>query len=131
MSKVTDHLREHHIYNEHTFATAVRNRGGVGVFISFLAATTGRASESAKFQVIDPGKRTDPDAFWRDNGHKTFMPYSHNGDKAQTRVAAVAWAAEYTGTEVDQWVPGPFRGSVVLKSDRALGLAILKETVSA
>lgn len=101
-------LREHGIVNPWIFC----NRGGGKVFISYSPQITGRAYQSARWQVISPGRKTDPDGHYRDNGHKTFSVNSfagkgtHSKIKEQQRLAAIAWATEKYG--IDDWVRDPF-----------------------
>jgi hypothetical protein len=131
MSKLTDQLAEHQCDNGHNFASAAAKLGGGSVYITYRTQMTGRAYQCAAWQVVDVKRPTDtdPSRHWRDYGHQTFNVYEPRKQKASQRDAAIAWAAEYTNTAPADWVPGPFSGTVVLKSDRLLVLERLLHPV--
>jgi hypothetical protein len=61
--------------------------------ITFHAATTGMASMSARFRVVRPGFRTDPDpgGATLDYGQKTFLVYGRE-HRSEAQGNAVEWA---------------------------------------
>lgn len=75
------------------------------VYVSYRAAVTGRAYQSAAWQVVGIGFLTNPDGHWRDYGHRTFTVYAREQKEPQ-RMAAIAWATEQGYGTV--WMPDPF-----------------------
>lgn len=76
------------------------------VFISYRPQDTGRAYQSAAWQVIRPGFKTDPEGHWRDYGHKTFMVHGRENRQGQLD-EAIKWAnGRYYGDI--EWVKDPF-----------------------
>jgi hypothetical protein len=117
MSKLTDSLAERNVYNPHNFASAAKERGGTGVTVIFDPADRGRGGHGARFVVLDVTRPTDPGGPWYHYGRKVFAVGWYH-DRPTARQAAIDWAAEWTGTDPADWVPGPFRGSVVHRDDK-------------
>lgn len=105
MSKLSDDLRNMlKIFNSYSWMTYAVEHGAKDVpFISFRPIQHGRGYRSAAWQVILPGRRTDTEAAWYDNGHKTFI-VSDFGDRTKENqlAAALTWASERYG--VTDWV---------------------------
>jgi hypothetical protein len=106
------------IYNSHMFVQAGRaaNLGLPDVYISYQSATTGMASQSARWYVLRPGRLTDP------KGGSTFNPgqkafWVHNlAERAEALEQAKAWSSERYGLPVDQWGKIPGMGMDVFPS---------------
>ena len=94
--------RTRHIFNPYTLANAA---GGLKVFIDYRPQDRGRASVTAAWVVVRIGYRTDPDGFWRDDGHKTFNLW-HGSERQQRLDEATAWASERYG--ITAWERSPF-----------------------
>lgn len=107
MSKLTEELRQIRVFNDHGFF----NDGGDRVYIGYAPATTGLGSRAGYWSVhrfIDGQEiKTDPDAHWRDYGHKTFSAYG-NKKRADALAEAQAWAGERFG--ITEWTRSPFGG---------------------
>lgn len=104
MSKAADDLRDLlSIYNPHNASQFAKERGGVGVYLSFRPTQRGRAYLSAAWQVVRPGYKTDasPEAHWTDYGHKTFSVFMREG-RVEAEQQAREWASERYG--VEEWV---------------------------
>lgn len=89
------------VFNPHNFAAVE----GAPVYVSYRKEESGRAYQSAAWQVIRVGLKTDPDAHWRDQGNATFGVYRRD-QKATQEVAAKAWASERYG--VTEWAKTPY-----------------------
>lgn len=103
MSKASDEVRDLlDIFNPHNASTFAKERGGLGVYLSYRPVQTGRAYRGAAWQVVRPGHKTDPspDAHWRDYGHKTFGVFSITRDQAEQQ--AREWASQRYG--IEEWV---------------------------
>lgn len=98
MSKLTEGFRDIGTYNDHGFF----DRGRV-----FVSYGPGDKWFSPRWQVVRPGFKTDPDAHWKDNGHKTFYVWRRD-EKAAQLEAAKAWAGEKYG--ITEWARSPFGG---------------------
>jgi hypothetical protein len=94
-------LKAVNVYNPHNLCT----QGGDGVFVSYIPQRPGRVYRNAKWQVVRPGYKNDPDGWWGDYGHKTFNVFSR-AEKEPQRLAAIAWASERYG--IKQWERSPF-----------------------
>lgn len=106
MSKAYEALRAIGIFNSYEAA----KRGESPIYIAYRAAITGRASQSAAWQVHDARGRGTDDApkerqHWRDYGKKTFNVYGRDQQVPQ-KEAAIAWATERYG--IAEWgtIPG-------------------------
>jgi hypothetical protein len=98
----------HNTYNVIAFAI---NFGGIehGVFVKYRYQQTGRAYQSAAWQVMRPGVKTDPKAHWQDHGNKTFYVYTPvRESKEPQRLAAIEWASKRYGFDPQDWVRSPF-----------------------
>lgn len=122
MSKLTEELRSFGIGNAHDFANArgvlnanypferpaprcrVYGEHRIVPTVYYMTQQPGRGYKSACWQVGQGSIPTDPDAHWRDNGHKTFDV--RRKDKAEQLQAALAWASERFG--VTAWKRDPF-----------------------
>ena len=111
MAKMTkEKLKAIGIFNPHNFCTI----GGGRIFVGYSPQVTGRAYRTAKWQVCGVREKTDPKAFWMDNGQKAFdvngVAANSSGTHAEIkeiqRLAAIAWATEKYG--IDDWVKDPF-----------------------
>lgn len=100
MSRASEALRDVGIFNPWLASEYARQRGGRGIYIDRRPAETGRASQSAAWQVIRPGFMTNSEGHWRDYGHKTFDVFRRNQDDAALEQAK-AWAAEEFG--ISEW----------------------------
>ncbi len=101
---LADHLRIHNVHNLVTYA---RDHGITpAIYIAYRPIQRGRAYLPAAWQVIRPEFRTDndPNAYWRDLGHKTFTVTSEK-DRDAARDEAVRWAEERY--HVPEWVKTP------------------------
>jgi hypothetical protein len=99
--KVTkDILKAAGLHNSHTIC----QRGG-SIYVTFFPASLGM---SAKWQVIKPNGKTDPNAHWSDYGNKTFDVYGRP-DKEAKRLEAIQWASFVYNTG-DEWERDPFGG---------------------
>lgn len=123
MSKLTDQLRAHGIINSYDFAAArgvlnanfpldrpvprcrVYRAHRIVPMITYNAAQPGRGYKSACWQVSQGSVPTDPEAHWRDHGHKSFTVYGRD-QKAPQFEAAVRWSKEYF--DVAEWKREPF-----------------------
>jgi hypothetical protein len=108
MSKLADALRAAGIHN--TWHLVGRGRP----YLSFTPYQ-GRGGGGDWWQVVVPGRKTDPNAHWMQHGNKTFtvFRYSEAGktraeNKAAALTAAKAWVEERFGISSDAWVPSPF-----------------------
>jgi len=102
MKRLTkDEWRALNIFNPYDLCIA----GGKGVYVAYTPQITGRMSRSAKWQVIKPGFKTDPDGHWTHDGHKTFS-VSRREDKEGNRLAALAWASEQFS--IKEWEKDPW-----------------------
>jgi hypothetical protein len=103
-----------------------RDHGAPGVYIDYRPYQGGRASQSAAWQVVRPGFKTDPNGHWRDYGHKTFTVYVT--EEKEARLAeAIEWATKRYG--ITEWVKGPagFGGTYyVPKATYDVAMAALK-----
>jgi len=70
------------------------------VAIVYRAQSTGRSYQSAAWQVIRPGYKTNPDGHWRDNGHQTFTIFRPSEQRAAQLDEAMNWARERYGVVV-------------------------------
>lgn len=131
VSKALDRLHALRIHNPHNAATFARRRGGIGVYVDRRPQTPGRGYQSAAWQVITttPGVYTDPNGHWRDYKHKTFNVFGREHDSARCE-EAIAWAAEFTGTQPDDWVriPGLPRAFFPRGDARIVTTAVKEET---
>ena len=86
-------LRALGILNEHILA---RRGPEPQVYVAYRAQDRGRVYQSAAWQVIQVGFKSDhdPKAFWRDQGHKTFNVYDYETEKMTQFAAAQAWASD-------------------------------------
>jgi hypothetical protein len=100
-TKQRELLRIVGVVNPYLFADAE----GAQVYVTYRPQKTGRAYQSAAWQVVRPGYRTDPGGHWRDVGHKTFSVYRRDQKAAQLD-AAKAWADAQFG--VTEWAKTPF-----------------------
>lgn len=98
-SKLVETLRTVGVFNEYNFA------GHGNVFIRYRSAAQSSAGQTAAWQVIRPGFKTDISAHWTDHGNKTFDVWGRD-DKATQFEAAKAWAAERYG--ITEWARTPF-----------------------
>lgn len=100
-------LKDRSIHNPHNFCTTGRGK----IYVGYSPQDTGRAGRSAKWRVIGPGIKTDPQAHFMDNGCKTFHVHpmnaeTHHAAKERARLEAIAWATEHYG--ITEWVRDPF-----------------------
>lgn len=104
MSKLVEAYREIGVYNPHSFA------GHGNVFIHYSPNEVGRISRPAVWRVYRVGFKTDPGAFWMDNGSKAFQLYRYDGTHAERKIAcleeAKTWASERYG--ITEWARTPF-----------------------
>jgi len=75
------------------------------VWISVVAADTGRGGHSARVKVHGIGFDTDSKAHWADYGSKTFIVWGRD-TKEETIEEAKLWANEKFGPRV--WVRNPY-----------------------
>lgn len=107
MSKLTDSFKEVLVHNSHGFY------GRGHVFIAYSSATTGRGSRSAYWSVVRPGYETDPNAYFRDYGTKTFPVWARGQGttlkevRAEKLEEAKRWAEEKYGS-VAEWKKDPY-----------------------
>jgi hypothetical protein len=81
----------------------VAKLGGATIYLSYRTAETGRASQSAAWQVIDVNGKSDPNAHWRDYGNATFSLW--NRTENQKRLdEAKKFATEKYG--IKEWEKG-------------------------
>ena len=87
---------------------ALKSQDSPQVFVVYSPAVHGLSSQSPKWQVVIPGKRTDPSAHWQDNGCKTFgVYYSVTPERREdARLKAIAWATEEYG--ITEWERSAF-----------------------
>jgi hypothetical protein len=104
------------IHNAHDFADG-------RVFIDYRPAESGGMYESARWQVVWAGHKTDLKAHWRDYGCKTFDVYRRD-EKEPRLFFAKKWASEEYG--ITKWERTPF-GSWMDAGFVAQRLAQLKE----
>jgi hypothetical protein len=78
--------------------------GGKGVVVSYWGAERGLCF--ARWAVIHPDYKTDPNGHWMDNGNKTFSVYSRK-DKEPKRLEAIAWASARYGI-TGEWERDPW-----------------------
>jgi hypothetical protein len=108
MSKLADAFRAAGIHN--VFALT----GHGQVYISWFPSDR---VFSARYQVVRRGYRTDPNAHWHDNGHKTFSYYGGAQYKREALAQAKAWAKDRYGIPEDAWAPSPFGGGDFVQRD--------------
>lgn len=87
------------VFNGHAIAALAPDQ----VYISFSPSQTGRGAMSARYQVVRIGYRTDPNAHFLDNGHKTF---SAGIRKEQALRDAMEWADKRYGKR--EWLRDPY-----------------------
>lgn len=104
MSKIKDKLGEVKVHNAHNFA------GHGNVYIAYSPNEYGRIMRPARWQVVRPGFKTDPDGHWMNYGHKTFLLVNagetHKEKKEIALEEAKAWASERYG--ITEWAKTPF-----------------------
>jgi hypothetical protein len=123
VSKLTEQLRAHAIFNSHGFAYArgvqndaypfdrpaprcrVYSGRRIPPMISYNPVQPGRGYKSACWQVSQGHIPTDPDAHWRNSGRKTFDVLGRDEKEPQLE-AAIAWASEHF--DVAEWKREPF-----------------------
>lgn len=105
--QLRERLRAARIFNEHGIARLAQGLGLSGVYLKYRPQETGRAYQSAAWQVVHVGFQTDPGGYWRDHGHKTFDVRGRE-QKDEQRAAAIGWASERYGYDPEQWKPGPW-----------------------
>ena len=82
------------IHNPHNVAA----EGGAKLFIYYRCQETGRAYQSAAWQVCGIGFKTGPKGdSWRDGGDKTFSIWDVRQQKASKLEEAKAWAKKRVG----------------------------------
>ena len=97
--KPRDYLNNLGIYNDHRLLQ-LYGRKGQDVFVYYHPSDKMR---SGRTLVSSPSHKTDPRAYWLDNGAKSFF-----GNRAESMPKALAWASETY--QIDEWVPSPFGG---------------------
>jgi len=114
-------LRTINIVNAYCFAHG-------HIFIDYYPAMTGLGSRSAKWVVIKGNEKTDLNAAWYDNGHKTFTVFRRE-EKAGQLTAAIKWATKKYGikkwasTPVGSWMDDGFVTARMLEIKRMLTAA--------
>jgi hypothetical protein len=98
---VKDDLWDHlHIVNGWDVARQAGEAGLPDIHVGYTPAFTGRGYRSARWQVVRPGYKTDPEGHWEDDGHKTFSVLSRDVKESQ-RLAAIDWASYRYG--IEEW----------------------------
>lgn len=104
MPKITQpYLRERRIFNAWDYAQALEGNGVP--YISYQPATTGFGSIAARWHVVRPGFKTDPDAWHFDFNNKAFTVMGRDQKQAQLE-AAMKWAGDRYG--ITEWLKTPF-----------------------
>lgn len=81
-------------------------RTEAGIYLSYRTQQLGRAYQSAAWQVLRPGYKTDPGGHWQDHGQKTFSVYQPREEKDAVLEQAKAWVSERYG--IKGWERTPF-----------------------
>lgn len=118
MSKITEALRTHGIFNPHALLKEARSQGLHDVYIEYSPAERGRGHRAARWQVIRPGYKTDPDGHWMDHGHMTFSVW-RGAEKAEKKKDAILWASKRYNIPVEDWVVCPGFPGVLVPSEVA------------
>jgi hypothetical protein len=100
-----DKLREKGVYNPYELA------GHGNVYIFYSPNEYGRGGRGARWVVDRPGFKVETNAFWRDNGRKTFPVFgaagtSHKEQKDNALKIAKEWAGAKYG--ITEWAKTPF-----------------------
>lgn len=88
------------MFNAHSLCREYAEATGnpVPVYVGYRTQESGRAYQSAAWQVHRPGYKTDPEGHWRDYGDKTFNVFAPmTVEKATKLEEAKAWASERYG----------------------------------
>lgn len=97
---------EHNIINEwdlgKRYAAAMHEE--VPPIVVYRPTQQGRAYQSAAWQILRPGFKTDARGHWTNNWMKTFDVYALEEREAQ-RLAAIAWATEQY--HITEWAKSP------------------------
>lgn len=91
------------------------------VFVGYRPQQTGRAWQSAAWQVHHTSRPTDPKAHFLDYGAKTFSVY-RRGEKQEKLAEAQKWATEKFGFrewERDPWGDYHPKGSITIAIESA------------
>jgi hypothetical protein len=99
MSKLTEQFRTVGVFNAWEFA------GKGNVYIEYFAGESGRGCRCARFQVVRPGYKTDPDAHWQDNYCKTVTCWGRS-DKERALAEIKAWASHRY--DIKEWARTPY-----------------------
>lgn len=83
-------------------------RGGRGIYVSYIPSDFGREARFACWRVYRPGYETDPHGHWSDGRNKTFTVHSR-GDKEAKRLEAIEWAV-YVYNITGEWERDPWGG---------------------
>jgi hypothetical protein len=123
MSKTTDAFRAINVINTHDLLTRFATKKD-GYAVDYRRHDEGRVPGCNKTLVWSPFEKTDPKSHWMNRGNKAFT-----GNRADSRVEALAWICARTKTKPVDWVPSPIDPQNVLvhKDVRARAMAALKE----
>jgi hypothetical protein len=110
------------VSNPHNLLAASGNR----VMLYYRPQMTGRAYQCAAWQVIHLDEKSNPDAHWRDHGHKTFNVFDPGvkGEKAKYLEEAKAFAKKKYG--IKEWERCPW-GDWLPEGSMAAATENLKE----
>ena len=121
MSKLSDQLREHKIFNTWELLKAFGDKGK-DISVQYYSAVP-RSVRCASTQVWSPSFNTDPDTAWYDYQKKTF-----SGTRKESFEEAKKWASAEYG--IEEWVPCPMiRGTHVPKYVVDRAKAFLKKQI--
>ena len=111
MSKISDTLRLHQVYNTHDILKKFGEKGK-NVSVSYSPVPSGRMGmcECDHTSVYSPSFQTDPKAHWKNQGCKTFV-----GNRARSFSEALAWASTTYG--IQEWASCPTDGRTRIPKD--------------
>ncbi len=98
MKKLTKKiLKENKFYNSHDIAKRTGNK----IYLSYTGVEYGRFYQSAKWQVVGIGIKTDPDpdSAWYNHGMKTFNVFGRKEKESKFQEALV-WIKEKYNLEM-------------------------------